>query len=132
MKYLDYKRYLLVTEALTNIAASGDEFAIDDIKYVEAFMNSCYEYVRHVDEMETAIRIAKFHMEPEAYRERIQELDGSRTLLHNGIIANLNTLGKILATYGLPTFFSGDIADRYQVADFCGEVSDTIFKNRQS
>lgn len=132
MKFFDYQRYLLDTEALTNVAASGDEFAADDIKYVESFMGSCYEYVRHVDEMETAIRLAKFHLDPEAYRERIQELDGTRRVLHNGIIANLHTLGKILAAYGLPAFFSGDIADRYQVADFCGEVSDTIFKNRQS
>lgn len=131
MNYFNYQRYLTVTDALTSLASNGDEEAPNDLKYIEQFMNSCYEYVRAVDEMETAIRIARFHLEPEEYKEKVEQLDQSRRAVHNGIIADLNMLEKLLACYGLPHFFDGSTEDRYQVADFCGEVSNTIFKNRK-
>ena len=130
MTKFNEKTYAGAIEALHN-AEQTDEFAADDAKFIEDFMNDCSSYVQRVNEMETSLKLSRFHLDADAYKEKISALDSSRRALHNGIIANLRMLERMMAQYKLPSFFTGDVEDRHQVADFCGEVSKYIYQNRQ-
>lgn len=131
-KFFKYEFYQVAVSKLNETAATGDADAIEDVKSLEHFVNGCCSYVKQVDEMESALKLSRFYLDGEAYRDKIASLDRTRRAIHDGVIAELRMMERLLALYDLKPFFAGNVDDRYEVADFCGEVSNTLFVNRQS
>ena len=52
-------------------------------------------------------------------------------LLFIGGIVAASVLNRLAERFGVRPVFTGDIADRHQVADFCLEVAGWLFVNRR-
>ena len=68
------------------------------------------------------------------YRSSIEELDKTRTINHNAVIANVTILNRIASRYDLPPFYNGVISEekpyRRDIADAVLEYVETIIRNR--
>lgn len=126
-KYFSKEKFETI---IRTIGASNGEFAFEDKQSAEALTDACLEYVKAVDQMETSITAARFRMNDEDYRNFIQTLDKRRSIYHEGLIARLSAFDAIATYYGCEPMFTGDRPDRYAVADFAGELVNTLFENR--
>lgn len=103
----------------------------DALDIIADSVASYADYISHVHKMETSILGLRFRLEPEAFRAAVSNLDSTRSLLHNGVIASTKVLNRLAALSNLSPFFSGDISDRLQVADFAKDVVFNVFENRK-
>lgn len=88
-------------------------------------------YIKSVNDMENCIKVLRFRLEPEEYRERLEYLDRNRSIIHNGVIDGVNVINRLCKRNEMPPFFSGNITDRVQVAEFAKAVVDEVWKNRK-
>ncbi len=103
----------------------------DVLEYIENTIKTCCDYVKAVDMMETQLITARMRMEQDEYQEFIQRIDTHRRALHNDAIASVSFLNRCAESNGLQKIFLGNKEDRYEVADFCLQIVQTIFKNRK-
>lgn len=103
----------------------------DVLEYIENTVKNCCRYVEAVDMMETQLITARMRMEQDKYQEFIMNIDTNRRRLHNDAIASVNALNRIANANGIGNIFTGNNADRYEVADFCLDIVVAIFKNRK-
>lgn len=102
----------------------------DVLEYIEDTVKTCTDYVQRVDMMETQMITARMRMDQDQYQEFIVNIDAQRRRCHNDAISSMGFLNRVAAANGLEPVFLGDQADRYQVADFCLELTVAIFNNR--
>ena len=106
----------------------------DDMKLVELIndlVDTFRKYVNSVVEMEIRIPVERFRMEAEDLQRFIERLDLNRRIIHEKAIDSCRILNRICDTMGLEEFYSGDLEDRYQVADFCLEIVSELFRDGQ-
>ena len=103
------------------------------IEMLNDTINDASKYVDVVTRNEALIKTLRFRLEGYDFRIRVQELDELRRRTHNGLIANLKSLNRLLVTDKKNDLllFEGDINDRYQVADWAMEAVNNIFTNRR-
>lgn len=103
------------------------------IEMLNDTINDASKYVDVVTRNEALIKTLRFRLEGYDFRIRVQELDDLRRRTHNGLIANLKSLNRLLVTDKKDDLllFEGDINDRYQVADWAMEAVSNIFTNRR-
>lgn len=103
------------------------------IEMLNDTINDASKYVDVVTRNEALIKTLRFRLEGYDFRIRVQELDDLRRRTHNGLIANLKSLNRLLVTDKKDDLllFEGDINDRYQVADWAMEAVNNIFTNRR-
>lgn len=103
------------------------------IEMLNDTINDASKYVDVVTRNEALIKTLRFKLEGYDFRIRVQELDDLRRRTHNGLIANLKSLNRLLVTDKKNDLllFEGDINDRYQVADWAMEAVNNIFANRR-
>lgn len=107
-------------------------FEKDDlvIEMISDTINLANDYVNKVVTMENSINILRLRLEPYDYRQRVQELDNNRRLTHNALIVSIKALNRVCSMENLEPLFKGNIEDRYEIADWAGELINEIFKNR--
>lgn len=98
---------------------------------IEDGLNSFSEYVKVVNNLENAIAVGRFKLSPEDFREKVENLDRNRRIVHNGVIASTKFLNNFCLLKKLPLFFEGDVADRLEVAEFAMLVAKEIFDERK-
>lgn len=103
----------------------------DVLEYIEDTVKTCTDYVQRVDMMETQLITARFRMDQERYQSFIVDIDAQRRRCHNDAISSMGFLNRTAQSHGLDPIFTGDQKDRYQVADFCLELTNAIFENRK-
>jgi hypothetical protein len=118
------------TELTEQIKRSNSTFARDDMKNVEDFINSCGEYLKRVNDMEAAITVARFRMDPQDYRHYIVELDRNRKIAHDSLIANVRLLNKLCSLYDTDPIYTGS-ESRIEIADFAKSVVDEMYDTRK-
>lgn len=101
------------------------------VELVQDMVNNCAAYVRAVVDLEVARMTGKTFMDPEGYRIRIEELDHTRTTIHNRLIDSVKIVNRICTGRGLAVFYKGNIDDRVQVADFAASLVQKIFTARK-
>lgn len=104
----------------------------DVLEYIEDTIKVCCDYVKAVDMMETQIITARMRMEQDRYQQFIVNIDQHRRALHNDAISSVQFLNRVAKNNNIGVIFKGSNEDRYQVADFCLEVVQTIFRNRKN
>lgn len=103
----------------------------DVLEYIENTVQTCTDYVQRVDMMETQLITARTRMDQDQYQQFIMNIDTQRRRCHDDAIASMGFLNRVAKANGLEPIFNGNQADRYQVADFCLELTVTIFQNRK-
>ena len=103
------------------------------IEMLNDTINDASKYVDVVTRNEALIKTLRFRLEGYDFRVRVQELDELRRRTHNGLIANLKSLNRLLSTDKRKELllFEGDINDRYQVADWAMDAVNNIFSSRR-
>ena len=129
--YFDYQQYDLLVRNVAATAKAGDADAEMDIQDIKRVMDSFCAYVNTVDMTEMRIHIAYARMEGNELRDAIQLYDTSRRNAHESAIASANAINRYARFYGAGKIFTGDVTDRYQVADFCLEVAVKLFQKGQ-
>lgn len=100
------------------------------LKGLERTLKLMGDYVAAVNNMENAVAVARFCMEPQEYRDHVQELDRSRRITHDALIARITATNRVCDAAGCEKLYSGDISDRTAIADFSFEVVREVFANR--
>jgi hypothetical protein len=84
-----------------------------------------------VDLSEVGIDTAPGLLEGEALRTEVTALDRDRSTHHNAAIASAGAINRIAALYGVGKIYGGDPEKRREVAQFCMELTETLFRNRR-
>ena len=127
----DYNQYCKMIQNMAAAAKGGDADAEMDVNDVKKLMDSFFSYVNTVDMTETRIHIAYARMEGAELRDAIQLYDTSRLNAHEAAISGARAVNRYARFYGAGKIFTGDDSDRYQVADFCLEVTVKLFQKGQ-
>ena len=127
----NYEQYDRMVTNMTVRAKTGDADAEMDIDDVKKIMDSFYNYVNTVDQTETRIHIAYARLEGPELRDAIMLYDTSRRRTHECVIASVRALNRYAHFYGAERIFQGNDKDRYEVADFCLQVTVEMFQKGQ-
>lgn len=114
----------------STIEKSNSEFAKEDIETVELYIKKCGEYIKAVNDMESAIATARFRMEGEDYRQYIMNLDRTRKIVHDDLINSTKLINRLCEIYGYPKIYTGSW-DRIEVAEFAKQIVNEFFEKRQ-
>jgi len=128
----DYEQYHSLIENMSALAKSGDSDAAMDIGDVKKTMDSFYDYVNTVDQTEIRIKIAYALMDGAELRDAITLYDTSRRRAHECAIASARALNRYARFYNADRIYLGSDEDRYEVADFCLQVTVKMFQNGQA
>ena len=126
-----YEQYNRMIANMTMKAKAGDADAEMDIDDVKKIMDSFYNYVNTVDQTETRIHIAYARLEGPELRDAIMLYDTSRRRAHECVIASVRALNRYARFYETEKIFLGNDKDRYEVADFCLQVTVKMFRRGQ-
>ena len=127
----NFEQYNRMVANMTVKAKSGDADAEMDIDDVKKIMDSFYNYVNTVDQTETRIHIAYARLDGPELRDAIMMYDTSRRRAHECVIASVRALNRYAHFYEADRIFLGNDKDRYEVADFCLQVTVEMFQKGQ-
>ena len=130
-KLFDFEAYEQLIAKMAAAAKAGDSDAELDLDAFEKAMASFHEYVSAVGMSEAQIRMAQARLDGAALRDAVAESDAMRHVHHEAAIANAAMLNRMAAAYGVGPIFLGDTAKRLEVAAFCMEVTDELFRRRK-
>ena len=105
--------------------------ATDDIEIVQGFVQDCSRYVNAVVNMENAITVSRFILEPDAYREHLVNLDKSRKIAHDSLIVSTKLVNKLCRLYDIEPVYKGSDS-RIEIAEFAKLVVDEFFAERKT
>lgn len=97
----------------------------DMLDIIESDMRALGEYVYAVHMMETALPIIRINYEGQELR-----LDHNRRAHHERAIIGVKRLNRSAEMEGVEKIFTGDVEDRYAIADFCRDVTVEMFDDR--
>lgn len=118
-------------------AAKKGSYPLGDITYIENGLNSFGKYVNLVSRFSVSLEKIKIkHLDEKgrmfdrkSYQEDIKELDERRRINHNKVIGICNSFNKMCEEFGLEPFYTGNIEDRNEVADFIGKTIFELYTN---
>ena len=105
--------------------------AQDDLDLVKGLMESFHSYVHAVVEGETDLLIKGSSLEGQEYRDAVSRYDQNRHASHENAIINVRVLNRLASEYNLSPVFTGDDTQRRQIAEFCLELDQYLFRNRR-
>ncbi|CBH21391.1 conserved protein of unknown function [Acetoanaerobium sticklandii] len=118
------------TDFLTNLAKIyADD--VDVLEIIEDTIDSYGNYVTYVYKMESLRSILKIKLEAEEYKDTVEEMDKTRTKIHNSAIASTKIINRMCESSEIPLFFQGNIEDRVEVAEFIRDIVVNVFQNRR-
>lgn len=103
----------------------------EDYEIIEDLVKCCVDYVSDVDVGETQIKRFYATMEGDELREAVMNVDRRRRNYHEAAIASCKMINRFAHMSGVNDVFIGDIDNRYEVADFCLEITTHIYQNRR-
>jgi len=110
-------------------ACEKDEDLLD---FVEMAMNTITKYVARVTHMEYALPIYKARYEGQELRDKIQTLDELRRSAHEAAISAVKSMDRLAKKLHVKPMYTGDLDNRYQIADFCENMVHEFFIDRIS
>ena len=119
MPYFNHEAY----EALLRKTRAAGE---DDPEIIRDATEDCLRYVQTVCDGENQLNTV---IQPD--RSMVENYDERRHNAHENAITSVALLNRFAVQQGLARIFSGDIAERHQVADFCLEMTAWLFQNRR-
>lgn len=124
----------LDTEALRmlihNIMTGIDPESAEDRDALCSILPTFHAYVDSVVRGEMQLLLSET-TEGAAWRETVSWYDETRHGCHETAITNACVLNRLADLYELPPVFTGDAAERHQVAAFCLEMDRWLFENRR-
>ena len=102
----------------------------DMLDIIESDMRALGEYVYAVHIMETSLPIIRVNYEGQELRDRVEKLDHNRKMHHERAIIGVKRLNRFAEMEGVEKIFTGDINDRYAIADFCRDTTIEMFDDR--
>ncbi len=118
------------TDLLTNLA----KLYADDVEVLEIIEDTIDvygEYVAYVYKMESLRPILRIKLGKDEYKNAVEEMDKTRTRIHNSAIASMKVINRLCESNDLSLFFEGNIDDRVAVAEFMRDVVTNVFENRK-
>ena len=100
--------------------------AADDLQIIRDATDDFIQYVRVVSEGESRLNTT---VSPD--RSMVGDYDGKRHNAHENAISSVSVVNRLAAMYETDTFYTGDTAERHQVAAFCLELVSCLFINRR-
>lgn len=100
------------------------------LEFIKERMSHICNYVDKVTMMEYSIPLLNARYDGQNLRDKIENLDRQRRIAHEMAIAATKQLNRLCVAEGINKLFDGDEDDRYQIADFCGLVVNTLFEGR--
>ena len=98
----------------------------DDLETIRDATADCLKYVQTVCCGENCLNTVE-----EAHRDAVAEYDEKRHTAHEIAISSVVVLNRLAVLRDIMPVFTGNIADRHQIADFCIEIADLLFKERR-
>ena len=98
----------------------------DDLETIRDATADCLKYVETVCFGENCLNTVE-----EAHRDAVAEYDEKRHAAHEIAISSVAVLNRLAVLRDIMPVFTGSIADRHQIADFCIEIADSLFKERR-
>ena len=102
----------------------------DMLDIIESDMRALGEYVYAVHMMETSLPIIRINYEGQELRDRVEKLDHNRREHHERAIMGVKRLNRFAEMEGVEKIFTGDVNDRYAIADFCRDTTIEMFDDR--
>lgn len=103
---------------------------MDMLDIIESDMKALGEYVYAVHMMETSLPILRVNYECQELRGLAEKLDYNRREHHERAIMGVKRLNRFAEMEGVEKIFTGDVNDRYAVADFCRDTTVEMFDDR--
>lgn len=129
----NYKEEVLKLVASMMESAEDQEEKEDFAIFLEDRLNSMPDYFNTVVTIENRLAVARFKCDdPEEFQEIVTNLDFSRRVKHDAMIASITALNRQCRRFGLTPLYEGDETDRWEMADFCEEFCCDIFSRRYS
>lgn len=100
------------------------------LEIIESDMKALGEYVYAVHMMETSLPIIHINYDGQELRSRVEKLDRNRRDHHDRAIMGVKRLNRFAEMEGVEKIFTGDIEDRYAIADFCRDATVEMFDDR--
>lgn len=100
------------------------------LEIIESDMKALGEYVYAVHMMETSLPIIHINYDGQELRNRVEKLDRNRRDHHDRAIMGVKRLNRFAEMEGVEKIFTGDIEDRYAIADFCRDTTIEMFDDR--
>lgn len=124
------KTYLQKQAALID-KMRGSDGKLDDMScsFLTKAFTAFPDYANVVVRQQTMIPIWNARFDGQELRERVSEIDRQRHNAHEAAIASVNILNRMCQKNGLEPFFEGNIADRYEVADFVGDYVNEVYNH---
>ncbi len=126
-QYLNEESFKALMDKILN--GTDPEWELD-LESLSIILPSFHAYVDEVVRGET-----KLLMNPKAsgqeYRALVSDYDEKRHNCHEAAITNAKALNRLADRYGISPVFTGDAAQRHQVAAFCLELDQYLFVNRR-
>ena len=107
----------------------------DVLELMGQILESFQSYHAAIYKLELQMKLYSHgRMDGDAYRNSIAEMDATRTINHNAVIANVRVLNRIADQYDLPPFYEGVISEerpyRRELANAVLEYVETVARNR--
>ena len=100
------------------------------LEIIESDMKALGEYVYAVHMMETSLPIIHINYDGQELRSRVEKLDRNRRDHHDRAIMGVKRLNRFAEMEGVEKIFTGDVNDRYAIADFCRDATVEMFDDR--
>ena len=104
----------------------------EDIDLIIEQMNRIAAYQHHVWEMTMMEPVLRIKYEGQEFRDRFKEIDTTRTNKHEAAIIGTAILTRMAHAKNIQPMFRGDVTNRYDVAEFAGNVADVFYRDGQS
>ena len=127
----NYLNETALKELIRLLSFSNDPYAHDDLSIVKDAMESFHNYVSTVIKGETRLLLQGSDLDGQEYRDAITQYDGDRHSAHEKAISDVKLLNRLSSRNGLSLVFTGDDTQRHQLADFCLELDQYLFRNRR-
>ena len=116
---------------IRRFSTSSDPYAREDLDTVEKAMQAFHNYINTVVDGEMKLLMQGSSLEGQEYRDVVIIYDGDRHSAHEKAIGDAKLVNRLAAREGLPPIFTGDETQRHQIADFCLELDQYLFRNRR-
>ena len=118
-------------ELIRRLSAGSGPDAREDLDIVAEAMEAFHKYVNAVVVGETNLLFQGNTLEGREYRDAVSRYDGTRHSAHEKAINDAKLINRLAAREGLSPVFTGDDTQRHQIADFCLELDQYLFRNRR-
>ena len=130
-KYLNQEAFQELVSVIKERVVKSDQESLSDLQAVVDCVNACGNYVQAVIRFEAQISSASALCDVTQAAEIYQAEDLARHNAHEAAIIHVRVLNRLCDAYNVERIYIGDISNRFQVADFCGELTNTVFQNRK-